>query len=168
MEPRGRDIDQHVADNLKIIRNSKGISQTALAVEMARRNWRWHQTTVRRVESAAQTLSIGEVTDLAAVLGVTLDQLTTPGEDTPEINAAQKAGEALQASWAVAAKAICSLNLAAARARSALPAAAGSSYPRVQELAEVIAAALELYTVETAAKAGIEAAAAEDAKTGKS
>jgi transcriptional regulator with XRE-family HTH domain len=159
MESDGHAGTRHAGGNLRAIRSSRGLSQTAIAGEMNGRDWPWHQTTVGRVESGAQSVSLGEAIDLAAILGVSLDRLTMPGEGAAEIAAAEQAATRLRLSWIEAVKGIRHLREAAEAARSVLPGAETSKHPRVRETAALITEDLSRYT--------FEAAVAEAAKTGE-
>lgn len=159
MEPNGRTVDQNIAGNLRAIRGSKGLSQTKVAAEMSACGWPWHQTTVRRVETGAQTVSAGEGEDLAAVLGVSYGRLKMPGEGAEEAAAAEQAATRLRLSWIEAVKGIRHLREAAEAARAVLPGAETSKHPRVREIAQTIADGLGQHT--------FEAAVAEAAKTGE-
>src|ERR1039458_5204557 len=87
--------DQRLAYNMRVLRKRTGLSQAALAAEMAARGHRWHQQTVVRAENAARVLPLLEAHDLAEVLGTTLDRLTRPSGEA-------QAGESLDAAgWSV-------------------------------------------------------------------
>ena len=61
--------DQRLAYNMHVLRKHTGLSQAALAAEMAARGHRWHQQTVVRAESAARVLPFTEAADLARFWG---------------------------------------------------------------------------------------------------
>jgi transcriptional regulator with XRE-family HTH domain len=155
MESDGHATSRLVAGNFRVLREGSGVSQAKVASEMRVRGWRWHQTTVGRVESGSQPLEVGEAFDLAEVLGVTLERLMAPGEEETEIRVAATAQDELRAAWAGAVRSLRALVAAAAAAQDTLPAARSSRYPRVREIADVTAAVLEEATTEAAvAEAG--------------
>src|ERR1039458_7763755 len=96
--------DQRLAYNMRVLRKRTGLSQAALAAEMAARGHPWHQQTVVRAESAARVLPLLEAHDLAEVLGTTLDRLTRPSGEAQAIESLDAAGWAVvQAHEAIAA-----------------------------------------------------------------
>lgn len=72
--------EQAVGQRFKELRVAIGLSQTDAATHMAQHGWPWYQSTVWRIESGAQALRVGELVDLAAVLGVPPGRLL---EDAP-------------------------------------------------------------------------------------
>jgi transcriptional regulator with XRE-family HTH domain len=150
MEEDGHEADRTIAANLRILREGTGMSQAVLANRMRGYRWPWHATTVKRTESGEQALRFGELKDLAAILGVPVSRLITPGEEESEIRAASEARDSLRAAWAQTAKGAAGLASATEAARKALPAARSSRYPRAREMADAIESALAECTLESA------------------
>jgi transcriptional regulator with XRE-family HTH domain len=73
--------DEHEAFSspLRGLRLGADMTQTSLAAAMRERGFRWHQTTVTRVEAGRQHLTIEEAAALAGLFGVGLDALTASG-----------------------------------------------------------------------------------------
>ena len=84
--------DQRLAYNMRVLRKRTGLSQAALAAEMAARGHPWHQQTVVRAESAARVLPLLEAHDLAEILGTTLDRLTRPSGEAQAVESLDAAG----------------------------------------------------------------------------
>lgn len=57
-------------DNMKTIRERRGLSQTEFAKRMSERGHRFHQPTVQRVERGERPLKFGEAISVADVLGI--------------------------------------------------------------------------------------------------
>jgi transcriptional regulator with XRE-family HTH domain len=57
------------------LRTAADMTQTALAEAMQGRGFRWHQTTVHRIESGQQTLDIAEAAAIADLFAVPLGTL---------------------------------------------------------------------------------------------
>jgi transcriptional regulator with XRE-family HTH domain len=70
--------EQRFAANLREARESRGMSQYALAQEMHNRGWPWRQQTVTRVETGQRMVRLGEATAIAEILRVPLDRLIQP------------------------------------------------------------------------------------------
>jgi transcriptional regulator with XRE-family HTH domain len=70
--------EQQAGARIKDRRVELGLSQEAVAEEMRRLGHPWHQTTVVKTEAAGRPLRVNEVTDLAAVLGVSVWELMGP------------------------------------------------------------------------------------------
>jgi len=64
---------------MRELRTSADMAQAALAEEMARRGFRWHQTTVARIEAGTQELDISEATAIAEIFAVPLGLLAASG-----------------------------------------------------------------------------------------
>lgn len=64
-------IERAVAHRLKELRQLTGLSQTGVAERMFSKGHPWHTTTVYKVETGRRLVRVGELADLAAVLGVT-------------------------------------------------------------------------------------------------
>lgn len=79
--------EQAVGQRFKELRVAIGLSQTDAATHMAQRGWPWYQSTVWRIESVAQPLRVGELIDLAAILGVPPGRLL---EEAPLVGVADE------------------------------------------------------------------------------
>ena len=62
---------------MRELRLGADMAQAALAGEMARRGFPWHQTTVARIEGGSQLLALIEAAALAEVFAVPLDVFLT-------------------------------------------------------------------------------------------
>jgi transcriptional regulator with XRE-family HTH domain len=62
--------EQAVAQRFRELRLGAGWSQAEVAARMVTAGWRWHQSTVGRIEGGSQALRIGELLDLAEIFGV--------------------------------------------------------------------------------------------------
>lgn len=61
------------------LRTGADMAQAALAAEMARRGFRWHQTTVTRIEAGARHLAIEEAAAIADIFAVPIGSLAAAG-----------------------------------------------------------------------------------------
>lgn len=64
-------IEQAMARRLKALRQAAGLSQVELAERMSGRGQPWRQSTVWKIECGRRNVRVGELADLAAILGVT-------------------------------------------------------------------------------------------------
>jgi transcriptional regulator with XRE-family HTH domain len=62
---------------MRELRTAADMAQAALAEEMARRGFRWHQTTVTRIEAGTQELDLTEATAIAEIFAVPLGSLAS-------------------------------------------------------------------------------------------
>lgn len=74
--------EQRFAANLREARESRRMSQYALAQEMDNRGWPWRQQTVTRVETGQRMVRLGEATAIAEILRVSLDRLIQPAGES--------------------------------------------------------------------------------------
>jgi transcriptional regulator with XRE-family HTH domain len=67
---------------LKSLRERAGWTQPALAelINRVRPEWRWHQTTIAKIEAGSRSLKLEDLLAYAEVFGLTLDQLVTETE----------------------------------------------------------------------------------------
>ena len=86
VESAGQRAARYLGANLRERREELHVPQGGLAVLMSARGYRWSQQKVTKVERGAQTVSIAETIDLAAVLSTTVEYLTR----SPERNAATR------------------------------------------------------------------------------
>jgi len=64
-------IEQAVAGRLKVLRQRARLSRVDLAERMSGKGHPWHETTAYKIESGRRNVRVGELADLAAILGVT-------------------------------------------------------------------------------------------------
>lgn len=64
-------IEHAVSRKFKELRQLAGLSQTGVAERMFSKGQPWHQSTVYKIETGRRPIRVGELADLAAVLGVT-------------------------------------------------------------------------------------------------
>jgi transcriptional regulator with XRE-family HTH domain len=72
--------DKRFAENLRAARERAGLSQRALAEEMAELGFRFRQQTIARIEAADRVVGVGESRALARACHTTVDALVRPGE----------------------------------------------------------------------------------------
>lgn len=75
LDSENQSADEAFAVNLRQAREDAGLSQEAVAQEMRERGFRFHQTTVNKIETGERKVPVGEATELAAVLGIPLDTM---------------------------------------------------------------------------------------------
>jgi transcriptional regulator with XRE-family HTH domain len=131
----GHAAEQYLPENLRALRERKGISQAALAKAMKDRGWPWHQTSVSRIEAGVQALGFGETVDLAQVLGITPDRLTWAGPEAAESGLVSTAAGRLRVAWRETAVAAARLHDAREAADRRIAEAAKSRFPRVRDAA---------------------------------
>lgn len=69
------------AENLKTLREDRGLSQGKVAEMMADRGFKWHQATVYKIENGSRQVQLGEARAVAEILGVPLDRMTDGTEN---------------------------------------------------------------------------------------
>lgn len=146
----GHAAESYLPENLRALRERKGLSQAALAKAMRDRDWPWHQTTVHRVETGAQPLGIGEIVDAAHILGVTTDRLTWAGPEASESALVAAAHGRLREAWRETADAAARLKAASHAAERAVTEGGASKYGRARDAARGLAEELEAATLEAA------------------
>jgi transcriptional regulator with XRE-family HTH domain len=135
----GDAAERYIPENLRSLRERKGISQTKLATAMQERGRAWHQTTVARVEAGLQEVKVGELIDLAWILGVTIDRFMWSGPESGEREAVASASARLHAAWREVALAVARLRDASEAARRTAERGAKSAFPRVRDAARGLA-----------------------------
>jgi transcriptional regulator with XRE-family HTH domain len=70
--------DQRFAQNLRAAREHAGLSQAALAAEMAEMGYPFHQQTIARIEGGSQRVRLAEALALARSVRTSLDALARP------------------------------------------------------------------------------------------
>jgi transcriptional regulator with XRE-family HTH domain len=75
--------DEILGKRLWELRIARNLSQVALAEDMTKRGFPWHQMTVYRIEDGRQAIRFGEALALAEIFGVELNSLLPPGEIAP-------------------------------------------------------------------------------------
>ena len=135
----GHAAEQHLPENLRVLRERKGMSQASLAQAMSERGWPWHQQTVYKIENGKQGVGFGEAADLAGIFGVTTDRFTWTGPETLAATLLANAAGTLRQSWREAADAVARLHAARATAGRLIAEHRDSSYPRVRDAARGLA-----------------------------
>lgn len=150
----GHAAEQYLPENLRRLRERKGLSQAVLAKAMAERGWPWHQQTVYKIENGRQGIGLGEATDLASILGVSTDRLTWSGPEANETAFVDRATAVLHQSWNEVADAVARLRGAVNGARRTLDGSRDSKYQHVQEACADLEAELDNSTLESAIDEG--------------
>lgn len=130
------------------------MSQAALARAMSERGWPWHQQTAYKVENGKQGIGLGEVTDLAAILGVTTDRFTWLPAEANEAAFVREITAILRREGHEAANAVARLHAAISRGRSVLASSRDSKYERVREACADLETELEVSTLEAVVAEG--------------
>jgi len=85
--------EQQVARYLRLLRQGHGWSQQDVAEKMKPYGYQWSQATVTRLESASRPIRINELTALAALYNIPVQQLLEiqiPGSDFEDLDALEK------------------------------------------------------------------------------
>lgn len=69
------------AMNLRTARSAKGLTQAELADAMVVAGFRWHPTTVYKVENGERQIQLGEALALGRLLGLAVEDMSTPDDD---------------------------------------------------------------------------------------
>lgn len=146
----GHAAEGYLPENLRALRERKGMSQAALAKAMKDRGWPWHQTTVARIESGRQPLGFGETVDAADILGVKTDRLTWAGPEASESASVVAAHGRLREAWRETALAAARLRAARAAAENTVAERQGSTYSRIRDAARGLGEEIEGATLEAA------------------
>jgi transcriptional regulator with XRE-family HTH domain len=77
---QGEESGRRFGVNLRAAREGAGLSGTAVAGEMRRRGYAFHQQTISRLESGEQVPKLFEAVDLADIVGASLDDLMRPAD----------------------------------------------------------------------------------------
>lgn len=150
----GHAAEEYLPENVRRLREHKGLPQSALAKAMSDRGWSWHQQTVYRVENGKQGVSLGEATDLAEILGVPPGRLTWAGPEASEAALVDRAAAILHQSWNELADSAARLHAARDGAGRAIARSEGSEYGRVRETCAGLRAEHEHSTVKSALAEG--------------
>lgn len=154
-EERRREAAERLGENVRAIREARGLSQDDLAREMTDRGWQYYQSTVYKIEHGERKVSFGEAADLAAILGTSLDRFAWTGAEANEQAMVNDAVATLRGRWEEAAGAASALLAARARAERILAMSAGSKYQRVRDACTELAADLGGYDLDSAIGEGI-------------
>lgn len=136
-------------DNVRRLRERKGISQSDVAREMAALGWDWHQSTCYKTEQAGRRTEAAEAHDLARILDVPLAHLFRPGPEADAIVRAGQASMSLHRNWANAATAVDGLLTARDEAAKIVRQGERSECESVREACAELAADLARMTVES-------------------
>jgi transcriptional regulator with XRE-family HTH domain len=91
-------ISQRLAANLKVARETAGLSQEAVAQGMRETGYRFHQQTIGKIEAGDRIVSAEEASALASVIGTSIYMLLRPAGHTADalriLSAARRVREA--------------------------------------------------------------------------
>jgi transcriptional regulator with XRE-family HTH domain len=76
------DLEATVAKNVRLLRESHGLSQQQLGSDLALHGFGMHYTTVAQVEVGARPLRLNEVAAIAALFQVPIESLWQKGAET--------------------------------------------------------------------------------------
>ena len=138
-DTRTEGANRHLADNLRALRERKGISQPALAEAMKERGIAWHQQTVGRVEAGQQRVKWDEAVALSAIFSVPLERFTWPPGEANAADALYASAERIRHQARELVKAVGSLLSARRLAERAQEDTAKYVSPRVDDARETLA-----------------------------
>jgi FtsZ-interacting cell division protein YlmF/transcriptional regulator with XRE-family HTH domain len=153
--------EQRFAENLRLTRESNGVSQVRLAQEMSDRGWPWRQQTVTRIENGQRTIRLGEARAVAEILGVSLDRLTEPTEEIQELELLGEWIRQVKAAWRQIADGTVQLLKARRPLRMHMDVAGPEPSPRMAGTMQ-LARAVSRLSPETAVSQGIARLAAKE------
>jgi transcriptional regulator with XRE-family HTH domain len=148
-------FDETFGMNLRILRERKGLSQSALAAEMTERGIPWHQQTIGRVEAGRQSVRFSEAKELAAILDTSTDRFTWESAEANATEFVYMAGGRLRQSYEAVAEAVCRLLADHDAADRVLAQREDSPYERVQEAIADVRARMEEYSADEAIEEGV-------------
>lgn len=151
----GEHLANRFGQNLRILREQKGIQQSDLAKRMWKIGRRWHQSTVSAAESGERTVSFDEACDLAKILKTSLDRFTWTTAEASETEMVYSAGARLRQCYDAVAESVERLLGQHGVAGRVLAQHEGSKYPRVQEARRDVACRMEEYGLDNAVGLGI-------------
>ncbi|MCU1439980.1 MAG: hypothetical protein JWP85_977 [Rhodoglobus sp.] len=76
--------DRNLATNLRIARERMGISQSSLAEKMTDLGFKFHQTTINKIENNERKVSVSEAGALALLLDATVTMLMGDDPESPQ------------------------------------------------------------------------------------
>ena len=155
-EDHRKSADERFGMNVRIMRERKDMSQSALADAMTERGYPWHQQTVGRVEAGRQSVRFGEVEQLAQILKTSMDRFSWGSAEANETEFTYAAGTRVRRQYEVVATAIHRhlADVAAAERLLARPPQTGDS-EHVMAAREDVADRLETYSLDNAIEEGI-------------
>lgn len=154
-EERQRELSERFSENLRRLREARGLSQSDLAREMTARGWRYYQSTVYKIEHGERKVDFFEAGDLAAILQVSADQFTLSSAEARETEAVWSAGARLRQHYELVAEAagqLLRLHDAAARI---LEQHEGSKHASVRDARDDVAARMRMYGLDKAVAEGV-------------
>jgi transcriptional regulator with XRE-family HTH domain len=154
-EERRREVSARIGENVRVLREARGLSQDDLAREMSALGWQYYQSTVYKVEHGERKVSAGELVDLAAVLKTSLDRFTWTSAEANETAMVYDAAATLRGRWEEAAVAVRRLLAARTRGERMLASSGGSTSPRVRAALAELAADLRDRGLDEAVDEGI-------------
>jgi len=154
-EYREETADKRIASNMRLLREQRDMSQSALAEAMSERGVQWHQQTVYKIENGTRPLRASELVCLAAILGTSLDRFMLTSAEARETEAVYAAGARLRQRYELAAEAAVELLRGRDATARILQAHAGSKHARVRDACEDVAARMRLYSLDNAVAEGV-------------
>jgi transcriptional regulator with XRE-family HTH domain len=143
-------------ENLRIVRERRGMSQAQLAGHMRERGYDWKQPTVARAERGGKAIGYDEADDLAIILRVSVDRFSWEPPEEAEAALVGASTVALRKAGEEVSVAVMRLLAMRHHGERSLPKAEASKYQRVQGAAADLRAELEAVTLEDAIEAGAE------------
>lgn len=141
---------QWFGENVRKNRERKGMNQDDVARAMAERGWKWHQSTVYKVEHGTRRTEAFEVADLAEILGVPMGHLFWPPAEVNENAMVESAIVMVRREWENAVEGVLRLERAIAWAARTLEQSGDSQYQRVRDTCAELVAELREKTQEAA------------------
>lgn len=138
-------VNQHAAEAVRSLRERHGMSQDALADEMSKRDIKWLQQTVGRVESGRQALRLAELVALAAIFGVPIERFTWKPADARAADWLDMAANRLRGAFEDTVRAVVVQQSAEALAERAIEDTAHHQEPLVVEAREIVRDAITNY-----------------------
>ena len=138
-------VDEHLATNLRVLRDRKNMSQAELAGEMAEKGIPWHQSTVARVESGRQAVRFAEAAALAEIFGVPLQRFTWAPADARAADWLDMAANRLRGAYEDTVRAVVVQQSAEELAKRAIEDTARHQEPLVAEAREIVRRAITDY-----------------------
>jgi transcriptional regulator with XRE-family HTH domain len=104
-EEHRREVTERFGENVRVLREARGLSQDDLAREMTERGWQYYQSTVYKIEHGGK-VSFSESVDLAAILRTSLDRFTWTTSEASETVLVYDRAASVRLRWEEAAHAV--------------------------------------------------------------
>lgn len=148
-------MSARVGENIRRLREARGLSQGDVAREMTARGWQYYQPTVYKIEHGKRKVSFAEAADLAAVLQASTDRLTWSSAEARAAEAVWSAGARLRQRYEIAAEAAADLLAGLDATARILAQHEGSAHARVRDAREDVAARMGMYGLDEAVAEGL-------------